>query len=274
MIVSAYAKINWTLDITGTRTDGYHLMDTVMQQVSLCDTLSVESSEEISLTIDSPWPLLADEGNLIVKALRVMQCGAKVHLQKRIPLQAGLGGGSADAAAVMLTVNKIYDLGLTIEQLCQLGVTLGADVPFCLVGGACRAQGIGEVLSPLPAKKYPLLLIKPQIGFNTRAIFAAYDAVGGESPNTPKFLSAYAAEDTMGMRQNAANALQRGALLQSGCLQTAMQAACAHDAVYACLTGSGSAIYALFGNMQTALDAQEALRGQFAFVQAVETLGT
>lgn len=158
MKVKAYAKINLTLDITGRREDGYHLLDTVMQSVSLFDELELERGKEpgIRLRCDREY-LPLDTKNTAFRAARYFfeYCGLQkegltVSIQKHIPSRAGMGGGSADGAAVLLALNEIYGAKLSLEALMGLGAKVGADVPFCIHGGTCRCTGVGELVQPAP----------------------------------------------------------------------------------------------------------------------------
>ena len=151
MHVVARAKINWTLDIVGKREDGYHLMDMLMQPVELADELTLEKTENgLTLTVSGYPRVKAGPDNLALRAAQALQAqtgyrgGASIHLHKRIPVGAGLGGGSADAAGVLAGLNRLWETGLTQQELEALGLRLGADVPFCLRGGLQRAQGVGE----------------------------------------------------------------------------------------------------------------------------------
>lgn len=140
MLINARAKINWTLDITGRREDGYHLMDMLMQPVTLCDTISLTEAETLTLTCGGTPRLTASEDNLALRAARALRLrtgctrGAAIHVEKRIPVGAGMGGGSADAAAVLRGLNQLWALNLSQHELEEIGLTLGADVPFCLRG--------------------------------------------------------------------------------------------------------------------------------------------
>ena len=168
MLLHAYAKINWALDTVGLRDDGYHLLDTIMQSVSLHDDITIELDSKLSLSVVDAPHVPNDESNLILRTAEALRqhtgttSGAHITLRKRIPVGAGLGGGSTDAAVVLRALNDLWELRLPEETLYEIGLSLGADVPFCLHRGLCRAQGIGEILTPFTAKKqYPLILIQP-----------------------------------------------------------------------------------------------------------------
>ena len=194
---SAYAKINLTLDVGQRRADGYHNIRSVIQTIALHDVLT------LTLTPDVPGVRLevmgeeaggvpADETNLVHKAaVRLQQVaaarsilpgsrsGLHIRLHKRIPSQAGLGGGSSDAAAALTAVNTLLGLQLSRARLCEIGAALGADVPFFLTGGTALAEGVGEKVTPMPplAPNWPLVVVKPNVGVSTAAAYAALDAV-------------------------------------------------------------------------------------------------
>ena len=192
----AYAKINLTLDVGVRRTDGYHEVRSVMQTIGLHDTLSVTRTPDIlGVTLEVAGAEAAgvptDESNIVHKAaVRLQkiaaarnvfpagQSGLHIHLHKRIPSQAGLGGGSSDAAAALLLVDRLFGLNLSEARLCEIGAALGADVPFFLVGGTALAEGLGERITPLPplAPSWPLIVVKPAAGVSTPVAYAALDA--------------------------------------------------------------------------------------------------
>ena len=185
----AYAKINLTLDVGTRRADGYHEIRSVMQTVALHDTLTVTATPEapgIHLEVqgEEAAGVPADQTNLVHQAavrlqkiaaarqtLTGGQCSLHITLHKRIPSQAGLGGGSSDAAAAMLAVNALFGLSLTPRRLSEIGAALGADVPFFLTGGTALAEGLGEKIIPLPplVPDWPLVVVKPRVGVSTAA---------------------------------------------------------------------------------------------------------
>lgn len=177
LTVFAPAKINLALDVTNRRPDGYHDVDMVMQTIGLADQITLENHPTLELTCNIP-ALPTDARNLAWRAVKLLQesagveRGVKIHITKRIPLAAGLAGGSADAAAVLTALNDLWQLGLTTEQLAVLGLKLGADVPFCIRKGCMRAQGIGEVLTPIRSHlRCQVLLVKPNIEVSTALVY-------------------------------------------------------------------------------------------------------
>ena len=180
----AYAKINLSLDVTGRLDNGYHLVDMIMQTVNIYDELSFERTDgEIVLESDC-GELPLDENNLIYKAIRLIQeeCGVtgglRVFLKKNIPIAAGMAGGSTDCAATLMAMNELYGLKLGTKRLMELGVKLGADVPYCILGGTARAQGIGEKLTRLPnCPTLKLLVAKPDLNVSTKEVYTGLDAL-------------------------------------------------------------------------------------------------
>ncbi len=193
LTLRAYAKINLTLDVLSKRADGYHSIASVMQAISLHDTLTMErcAGAEIRFRCDTPEDLDVppDATNLVVRAAqaicdlarqdgRSLQDGIAIHLEKRIPSQAGLGGGSSDAAATLIGVNALLNLGLSLDTLHRIGSELGSDVPFFLMGGTASARGRGESLTPLPdIATWWLVIVKPDENVSTQWAYNALDAI-------------------------------------------------------------------------------------------------
>ena len=159
--IQARAKINWTLDVVGTLPNGYHDLDMLMQSVTLCDQMTMEEAPQLTLYVRAQGRSFvpADGNNLVLKAAAALQAatgctrGARITLKKYIPVAAGMGGGSSDAAAALVGLNRLWGLGLSPDKLEEIGLTVGADVPFCIRGGLQRAKGVGEKLTPLAMKK-------------------------------------------------------------------------------------------------------------------------
>jgi 4-diphosphocytidyl-2-C-methyl-D-erythritol kinase len=169
--VPAYAKINWSLRITGRRPDGFHDLETLFQTISLHDTLTIRESDRLSLTCDDP-SIPVDETNLVLRAARALGAPpVAIELRKVIPAGGGLGGGSSDAAAVLVALSKHFGID---KPLADLALALGSDVPFFLNGGTAYATGRGEVLTPMPSvDRVPLLLLIPEERVSTASAFAA-----------------------------------------------------------------------------------------------------
>ena len=160
ILMMAHAKINWALEVTGVRPDGYHALDMLMQRIDLADELFMEPARWISLTVDGK-SIPSGGRNLVVRAANALneymgtRRGARIRLKKRIPVRAGLGGGSADCAAALLGLNRMWRLNLPESKLMEIGLRLGADVPYLLRGGFARVRGIGDELTPLDGARSP-----------------------------------------------------------------------------------------------------------------------
>lgn len=279
MLLRAFAKINWSLDITGVRPDGYHLMDMVMQPVSLFDEIELMPAPDLSLFTDGNPPSRADETNLAWRAADLLRktCGiregVRIALHKSIPMGAGLGGGSADAAGVLFGLNRLWCLNLTREKLEELGLSLGADVPFCLHGGLVRTRGIGELLKDHPCGiNYWLLIFQPCRALSTRQIFEAYHA--SESvprPDTENVLSALAAGDSEQLSRSVGNVLESVSAARCPEIPEAVSALKNTGAFAARMTGSGSAVFGVFRSRALAEKARDLLSRQYRSIHLCHT---
>lgn len=185
LVIKAFAKINLGLRVLSKRPDGYHEIETLFQSVDLHDTLTLEPLQkpEIQLEIISPWPLPHGRANLVYRAAERLRsqtdAGVRIRLEKRIPVGAGLGGGSSDAAATLVGLKTFFSLCLGDAELRQIALELGSDVPYFLVGGLCRGQGRGEILEKLPDQfeGYRFLLVTTNCSLSTEAVYREYDAL-------------------------------------------------------------------------------------------------
>lgn len=254
----AYAKINLFLDITGRRSDGYHTLCTVMQTVSLCDIVTLERTQGgISLCCDSA-EIPSDGQNLAYKAAELFfgelyteGGGVKIGLEKRIPSQAGLGGGSADAAAVLRGLNRLFSAGLSAERLRSAAARLGADVPFCITGGTALCGGIGEEITQLA--DFPdcgIVIAKPRCGVSTAEAYGGYDKAEDCGKilhrSAEPLLSAIADGSAAAAAGCCFNAFEQTVRLDG--VERARRILCEAGADTACMSGSGSAVYGIFGN--------------------------
>jgi 4-diphosphocytidyl-2-C-methyl-D-erythritol kinase len=195
LILLAYAKLNLTLDVTGRRPDGYHEIDSVMQTISLHDLIWIERTE--CRVFDVVGPEIEGE-NLVLKAARELEAHVSralpftIRLFKRVPMGAGLGGGSADAAAFLKAANLLYDLKLTPGELTEIATAVGQDVPFLLSGGTARATGLGSTVSPLPPllSNWRFMVVCPPVQIPTRAVYEAVDGSGPSARRTPALVAA------------------------------------------------------------------------------------
>jgi len=183
MKVKAFAKINLCLDVLRRKEDGYHEVEMVMTNVDIADVLEIKELEEKKILLKSDNKDLAmDETNLIYKAIVLLQketgkdFGIELSLEKNIPMEAGMAGGSADAAATLKAVNELFNLNISKDRLMELGASLGADIPFCIMGGTALASGIGEKLKSLkPLPKMKILIAKPNTGLSTKKVYESLD---------------------------------------------------------------------------------------------------
>ena len=259
------AKINLTLDILGLRGDGYHEIATVMQSLALADTLTLSRQERgITLTVDMPG-LEADERNLAHRAaaLIIKECdvrgGVHVDLAKRIPVAAGLAGGSADAAATLRGMNELYALGLSDAELCSLGAQIGSDIPFSLMGGTVFATGRGEVMQRLA--DFPMthvVLAKPPVSVSTPWAYRSYDAhPPAYHPDNVAFLNALAAGDTAACAGAAGNVLEPVTERAHPVIGDYRARLRSYGAFCAMMSGSGPTVFGLFAQERAAEHAAE-----------------
>lgn len=214
MKLKANAKVNLALDILYKRADGYHEVAMVMQSIDLHDTVTISSAEEITVICDCAE--LNGENNLAYRAAILLRDtfnitrGAKIELIKRIPIAAGLAGGSADAAAVLHGLNRLWGLNLSLSELAKLGAALGSDIPFCLYGGTMLATGRGEILKPLPAlPSCPLVLVKPPVAVSTAWAYQNYRPSAVERrPNIDTMLACLRHADFAGVCGAVGNVLE------------------------------------------------------------------
>lgn len=257
--IQARAKINWTLDVVGTLPNGYHDLDMLMQSVTLCDRLTIEDAPECTLSVRMQGGYVpADGSNLVLRAARALQeatgetRGARMTLRKYIPVAAGMGGGSSDAAAALKGLNLLWGLGLPDERLEEIGLTIGADVPFCIRGGLQRAQGVGERLTPLPLKR-PLYLVafQPCRGLSTKEVFTALHEEGidpADRPDNDAAQRALATGDVRLLGRSMGNVLEPVSRRLRPQLDEAIRAIEASGALGARMTGSGSAVFGVYAH--------------------------
>jgi 4-diphosphocytidyl-2-C-methyl-D-erythritol kinase len=263
LTLPAFAKINWSLRVLGKRGDGYHEIDTVFRTISLHDTISITPTEEhdIALSCDDR-SLPADERNLVWRAalaLRVrcsIQRGARIRLEKRIPVHAGLGGGSADAAATLLGLACLWNATITESELLELAAGLGADVPVFFYGGTARGTGTGTDIAPLPdaADKF-LLVVKPNANISTSKAYEALNAAALTTSDAKTILSSSQRSSFPDSFSSAAllNDFAAVVVLLEPEIERARVALMKADASAALLAGSGAAVFGVFDNK----DAQE-----------------
>ncbi|MCR5611497.1 MAG: 4-(cytidine 5'-diphospho)-2-C-methyl-D-erythritol kinase [Clostridiales bacterium] len=261
----AYAKVNLTLDVLNKRQDGYHELEGIMQAISLADEVEIRPSNRIAVFFDAPVP----ENNTCKKAAELFLAGsglgAEIRVKKRIPSEAGLGGASADAAAVLRALNRMC-AGTRLErsenELLKLGLKVGADVPFCLTGGCAVARGVGEKLSPVRGMELHLLLVRGKRGVSTGKLFSSL-GVGSErtsrlpAGNLENALSAIEKKDAALLAAHLANALTPAAETMAPEIGEYVSRMKALGALGASMTGSGAAVFGIFPDENSAKRAYE-----------------
>lgn len=268
--VSAPAKINLTLDITGKRADGYHSVDMIMQSISLYDTVTVAPAREPGIKITcSDRALPCDERNTAYKAARLFlkeiqkDEGAAISIHKQIPKEAGLAGGSSDAAAVLLALNKIHGEPLTLGKLSELAALVGADVPFCLYGGTMHAAGTGTRLQTVYSlPDCFIVLAKPPIGVSTKEAYRLCDGRPYSAKPHSEQLLAHLKDGSI---QEAAQSLYNGfeEVLRLEPVDKIKETLLSSGACGACMTGSGPSVFGIFTNEQKAYGCAQALTKQY-----------
>lgn len=265
--VRAPAKINLSLDITGTDERGYHLLDMVMQAVSVYE-IAVLTKKEVGITLSSNARYIpTNSKNVAVKAAEKffrhtgIAGGADIYIKKMVPIKAGMAGGSADAAAVLTGLDKLYNTNLSQKELCLIGAQTGSDVPFMLTGGTRRVQGVGDVILPCPAMPFcHIVICMPSKGVSTPEAFANYDRLGEKKViETEKLISAMEAGDIRRCARYMGNDLEAAA--RSPDTQTVKEKLLSLGALGSVMTGSGAAVFGIFddeGKARRAFDEMKA----------------
>lgn len=294
--VKGYAKINLGLDVVGKLENGYHLLRTVMQQIDLYDTVELgvlpdlaekfrdaqgssagEASaaadmgnvSRIRLTSDS-GEIPLDESNLAYKAAKLLIVhdsigkGVHIHIIKRIPVAAGLAGGSTDAAAVLMGMNELFGLGHSKEELQELGVRLGADVPFCIMGKTALAEGIGEKLTPIDTMpKMYVVIAKPPIAVSTKYVYENLRLEQAVHPDTERILAAARQEDLTSLTGFLGNVLESVTINKYPFIRELKEAMLEAGAAGSLMSGSGPTVFGVFDTMEKAEAAGERLRRKY-----------
>ena len=273
----AKAKINLSLDVTGRREDGYHLVRMIMQTLDLCDDLTFEvAGESAGITLITDSGVLNKEqsegsDNLIIKAARALEQATgktfdvNITLAKRIPIAAGMAGGSADAAATLRGLNRLFELGLSYDELRAIGLKLGADIPFCVEGGLCLCEGIGEILTPLTKlPNYPTVICKPPIFVSTPSVYKAYDSLEAPyHPDVDAMLAAIKEYDAPAIPGLLGNSLETVTAAVHPIIKEIEKSMIEVGALNSIMSGSGPTVFGLFNSVKEANEAAEALRHKY-----------
>lgn len=269
IVLKSYGKINLGLDVLRRREDGYHEVRMIMQTVGLYDVLTMKKrkEDEIKMTCNLPF-LPTDERNLVYKAVKLIKDkyhikdGVAIDLKKKIPVAAGMAGGSSNCAAALKGMNELFDLGLSIDELCDIGVTLGADVPYCIWGGTALSEGIGEKLSRVDAMPDCYILIaKPGISVSTAFVYQNLNLAGLEKhPDIDGMLECLKQKDLEGICDRLENVLETVTIKEYPIIEQVKQHLREQGAMGTLMSGSGPTIFAIFKDKKTADNALESLR--------------
>ena len=267
--LKARAKINLGLDVLGKREDGYHEVRMVMQTIGIYDRLILTKIPEEEIRITSNLAFLpVNENNLIYKAIKLLKDeyhfpgGVSVDLNKFIPVAAGMAGGSTDAASTRFGVNRLFGLNLSMGKMMELGVRLGADVPYCVMRGTALAEGIGEKLTRItPVPHMWILIAKPQINVSTRLVYEQLDMGGIQKhPDIDGIIRAIEAQDVVRIAQSMGNVLENVTVPLYPVIETIKQDMLSHGAINAMMSGSGPTVFGIFPDEQTTLACQAFLK--------------
>lgn len=267
--LKALAKINLGLDVVRRREDGYHEVRMIMQTIQLYDRLDIKRTQEPGIQIQTNLSFLpVNENNLIYKAAKLLMDefsitdGVSVKLDKRIPVAAGMAGGSTDAAAMLIGVNRLFSLGLTKRQLMERGVQIGADVPYCIMRGTALAEGIGEALSPLPPMvKCPVLIAKPSISVSTKFVYQNLKLDDTTiHPDIDRLIDDIKAKNLHDIAAHMGNVLETVTIPNYPVIDEIKKHMLSNGAVGAMMSGSGPTVFGMFDDEDTAKKAYKAMR--------------
>lgn len=281
LLVKAPAKINLSLDVLYKRDDGYHELEMVMTTVDLADRLELELINDDRIIIYSQTRFVPDDDrNLAYKAAKLLKdrfnikSGASITIEKNIPVAAGLAGGSSDAAAVLRGMNKLWDLGLTLDELAELGAEIGSDVSFCVYGGTALAKGRGEIITPLPPPPNCwVVLAKPAIGVSTAEVYEHLNLNEVIHPNTKAMVDAIDQGDYRGICANLGNVLESVTFKYFPRVKHLKENMKRFGADAVLMSGSGPTVFALVQHDSRMQRLYNGLRGYCHQVYAVRLLG-
>lgn len=275
------AKINLSIDVLGKREDGYHLVEMIMQTIDLYDIIKIDElcSDNIIINSNSE-DIPLDSNNIVYKAINLIRDtfnikkGVKVFIQKNIPIAAGMAGGSSNAAAILVGLNKLWNLNLSEVELQRLGFKLGADVPFCISGKSALAQGVGEELSYIKGlpKDVEILICKPEIFVSTKKVYEGLDLNNIEiRPNNKQLLKYLEEEDISSLAVNMANVLESVTSKLYKEIKDIESIMIDNNALGSMMSGSGPTVFGLYRNKEEALKCKEELLKKYKQVYLVNS---
>ena len=279
-VARSYAKINLTLDVLGKRADGYHDVEMIMQTVTLFDLIIIDKTHN-NIEVGTNLKYLPNnDKNIAYKAAKLffektgIRGGARIMIHKNIPVAAGLAGGSGNGAAVLCAMNLLFNAGLSEAELCEMGAEIGADVPYCIVGGTRLASGIGEILTPLaPMKKTTILIVKPPINVSTGMIYEQIDSAPIENrPDTEAIINALKAGDTETVAKNLCNVMEAVTEKMYPVIGGIKKKMLINGALGAVMSGSGPSVFGIFDDEMKAKLSHDSFAHQYRDVFLVKTL--
>ena len=280
MKIKAYGKVNISLDVVGKREDGYHLLSMIMQNIDLYDEIEVEKQEcGIILECNKSY-VPVDNRNLAYKAAEIFKerydivDGVKINIEKNIPVSAGLAGGSTDAAAVLKVMNKLFNVNATEEELMELGLKLGADIPYCIHGGTALCEGIGEIIMPIkPFRDKIVVLVKPAFGVSTKEVYKNFNLEKvKQHPKTAEIINAIENDDLNFVASNMKNLLENVTLRKHKILIKIKEEMNACGAINSMMSGSGPTVFAFFDDMLKAQRCFEKMKKKYSDVFITRTI--
>lgn len=280
MECKAYAKINILLDIVGKREDGYHLLKMVMQNIDLYDEVSVNKIKKgIEINCNKEY-VPTNDRNIAYKAAKLfidrynIDSGVKIVIEKNIPVAAGLAGGSTDAAAVLKIMNKLFNINASKEELMNIGLKLGADVPYCIAGGTALCEGIGEKVTQLKSfKNHILVLVKPPFGVSTKEVYKEFDLKKAKiHPDCENIISKLEEDDLIYVADNMRNLLENVTLKKYRNLIGIKEQMMELGAIGSLMSGSGPSIFAFFDDMFKAQKCYDKMKKNYNDVFITRTI--
>ena len=280
MKIKAYGKVNISLDVVGKREDGYHILSMIMQNIDLYDEIEVEKQEcGIILECNKSY-VPVDNRNLAYKAAEIFKerydivDGVKINIEKNIPVSAGLAGGSTDAAAVLKVMNKLFNVNATEEELMELSLKLGADIPYCIHGGTALCEGIGEIITPIkPFRDKIVVLVKPAFGVSTKEVYKNFNLEKvKQHPKTAEIINAIENDDLNFVASNMKNLLENVTLRKHKILIKIKEEMNACGAINSMMSGSGPTVFAFFDDMLKAQRCFEKMKKKYSDVFITRTI--
>ena len=280
MKIKAYGKVNISLDVVGKREDGYHLLSMIMQNIDLYDEIEVEK-QKYGITLECNKSYVpVDNINLAYKAAEIFKerydivDGVKINIEKNIPVSAGLAGGSTDAAAVLKVMNELFNVNATEAELMELGLRLGADIPYCIHGGTALCEGIGEIITPIKSFKDKIIvLVKPAFGVSTKEVYKNFNLEKvKQHPKTAEIINAIENDNLNFVASNMRNLLENVTLRKHKILIKIKEEMNACGAINSMMSGSGPTVFAFFDDMLKAQKCFEKMKKKYSDVFITRTI--